>query len=333
MAFDLTALAATLGAYSREHTGEVLREKINMGLASEPEAPLSAADLIRTRFFRDEQSFARVKISLQAREKSSTVVEQPNPAIEVEGALRKLRDIETITSFAPGNLENTWLDETTIYSAPSKFRQMPDLADMEFVPWIVQHMLDKFVSSIIENTLFGGVYVPGFTYVQSWGAAFDGFLQDITAAIAGGSLTNVVTTGVITAANAFDKLEDMGKAVPYNLRNLDLFLLCSEEVHDLYNEHRATKYPGENASLHPMYKQYKLRNRSRITLVPTTEMAGSQRCIITTRDNLSFNHDFRGAGPQMTYAVKDVSNIQMKISHSAGTSIDQYDELVVNDQV
>lgn len=331
--FDLTALAAALGAYSRENTAQVLRQKINMGMAGEPEAPLTAFEIFAKRYFRDEQAFARTNITLQAREKSTNVAEQPATPISIEGDLRKLRDIQTVMSFAPDDLENTWLDQTTLFSSPSKFKQQPDLADMEFVPWLIQHMVDLFTSKIIEETVFPGVYTPGYGYADSFPKAFDGVLQIVTAAIAAGDISNVVATGPITVANAFDKLEDIGKAVPYNLRGEDLFMLVPELVHDLYNEHRSAKYPGENASLHPQYKVYKLRNRSRISLIPVTQMGASQRVVLTTRENISFNHDFRGDGPQLKFAVKDVENIQMSITHSAGMSVDRYDEIVTNDQV
>lgn len=330
--YSLTDISAALGAYSRERVPEVLSEKIFDGMMGEPEQPLTVFDIMRTRFFRDEQSFARMKLVLQAREKSATIVEQAADAISLDGDLRKLRDIQTVLSFAPYVLENTWLDEDDLYSASPKFKDRPEFEDIEFVPWLVDYMLQDWVSEIIQHTLFGGVYQAGFTYADSFPKAFDGFLKIITDQITATAITNVVPTGVLNAGNTYASLEAMGKAVPYNLKGRELFMLMSEDIHDWYNAGRSAAFPGENASLHPQYKLYKLRDRSRINLIPVPQMAGSQRVFITTRNNLSFNHDFRGDGPQMKFHPKDIENIQVGIDHGAGVSIDMYSEIIANDQ-
>ncbi|WP_289030829.1 hypothetical protein [uncultured Algoriphagus sp.] len=330
MAFDLSALNTTLNAYARENAGEILRRKVYDPMRKDAEQPLNIHDLFRLRFFKDEQAFARVKVDFAVREKSSTITEQPASAVEIEGDLRKLRDIQTVTSFAPYALQNTWVDH--LADARRMFGDSPDYQDIEFVPWLTEHMIEVWVEKLNTISLITGVYLANFAYTDSWASAFDGIIETLKQKVTSTDIDQVVATGATNASNAYANFESMGKAIPNHIRREPLFLCASEQLCDWYNEDRATSFPGDNAMLHPMYKQYRLRNRPNVTIVPVPEMAGSQVIFLTTNQNMSFNHDFRGAGPQLKFWPKDVENIQVAIDHSAGFNFDMYDEVVVNDQ-
>ena len=329
--FDLTALATSLGDYSREHSKELFARTLYTAGERQPEQPRHWLDTVRRGFFKDEQAFARMLVNLQVHERSTTVTEQTATPITIEGALRKLRDMETIFSITPESLENTWLDEMVMMAR--KFRDQPEYSDVEFVPWLTEYLVGKFLEEFYLNTVWGGVYVSGFTYAQSWAAAADGFLKVVTDAITATTISNVVVTGAITASNAYDSFETVGKAVPRNLRYKPLVLYCAEQLSDWYNHDRATTYPGDNAQLHPEYKLYRLRDRSNITIMPVPEMEGSQRLILAQENNLSLDMDGRNAtGPELVYHPKNVKEIQVLMKASAGMSITMPAEVTVNDQ-
>lgn len=331
--FDLTALASTLGDYSRENSRDLFARQLYMAGERQPEQPRHWLDTIRRGFFRDEQAFARMLVQMDVQERNPTVVEQSTTPITIEGALRKLRDLETIFSITPESLENTWMDE--MVQMARKFRDQPEYSDIEFVPWLTQYLVDKWLENLYLNTVWQGDYTASFSYAQSWAAAADGFLTLITDDLAAVTpkITNVVATGAITNANAYDQLEAMGKAVPAALRYKPLVLYCAEQIADWYNHDRAVTYPGDNSSLHPQYKLYSLRDRSNVVIQPVPEMAGSQRVVIAQEGNLSLDMDGRNAtGPELVYHPKNVKEIQVQIKASVGMSLTMPQELIVNDQ-
>ena len=330
MAYDLTALSTALGSYSRENTPEILRQKVYDPMRKDPGQPFGLHDIMRRRFFKDEQAFSRLKVSFEVREKSSTIAEQPAAAVNLEGDLRKLRDLQTVTSFAPYDLENEWIDH--LHDARQMFRDDPSYEDIEFVPWLTNHLIEVWMEKLNTESLINGVYQAAFGYGDSWAKAFDGILETLKQKVTSTDIDNVVATGAITSANAYASLENMGKAIPRNLRREQLFLVCSDVIADWYNEDRATTFPGDNGLLHPNYKLYRLRNRPNVNIIPVPEMDSSGVAFITTQNNISYNHDFRGEGPQLKFFPKDIENIQVGIDHSAGVSFDMYDEVVVNDQ-
>lgn len=333
MSYNLTDLSTALGAYAREHTGEILRNRLFNPMSKQPGQPLTFHDVIRKRFFKDEQAFARTKVDIQVKQTSSIVTEQPNPAVNIEGDLRKLYDFQSVFPLAPYDLENTWIDEVDSARQERKFRQQPALPDVEFVPWLIDHLVGEFLSKVFEIPFFNGVHVPGFDYVNNWPAAFDGVIKYVLDKVTGGDITNVVATGAITSANAYASLEAIGKGAPSRSKNVPQYLVCSELISDWYNDDFEATNPGKNQRLHPEFKRYTLRNRPNITILPHAELNGSGVVFMAPKDTFSFNQDYRGEGPQLLFAVKDTRNIQVDISHSAGISADALEDITVNDQI
>lgn len=340
MAYDLSSLSTALGAYHRVHSNEILRQKVFNPFNMSQEDPmwrLTPYDIFRKRFIKDEEGFARLDLDLQAQLATSAVAVQSDDAIILDGAIRKIRDVETVLNFNPYVLENTWIDH--VNDAKYRFKEMPEYQDIEFVPWLTDYLLEKWMQKLRTISLWKGVYTPGATYAadgvagQSWLGVIDGILQQIIDEITATNITQVVTTGVITSSNAYDSLETMGQAIPEHLEYEQLFLMCSRQIHDWYNNDRATTFPGDNPMLHPTFKQHTLRNRPNVTLIPTPELTGSQRVIITTKDNISWNMDERQGGVKLTYMPINVKQIQVQMIMGTGISFGRYDEIIVNDQV
>lgn len=335
--FTLDELSSALGAYHRTHDMEILRKRVYNPLDREPGAPTTIWDTMRKRFIKDQQGFSRTKLNMQARVAKPTVATQSDDAIIVEGALRKVFDAETILNINPYMLRNTWLDHVD----EERFKNggSPEFSDIEFVPWLGEYLMQEWFSKLVTISGIQGQFNTAATYAadgtanQSWLGLMDGLLKQLADESQNGSTdSTVVATGAITAANAYEKLEAMGKAIPMHLEYSDLFLYCSRQIHDWYNDRRAIDYPGDNARLHPTYKQYTLRNRPNIVIVPIPELKTSQRVWITPNQNMSWNQDIRDSAPQLTAVPISVKEIQIMISHSTGFNFDQWTDVVMNDQ-
>jgi hypothetical protein len=349
MSFSTTELVDALGAYHREKSGEVIQELVYdpFGTARDASYPLVVWDgrIMRRRFFKDQQSFASTAFDIQARPAGANVVEQTDPAISIAGAIRQIRDAESIFSLNPYVLQNTYLDE--VMQARRKFREQPQLEELEFVPWLVEHMLKHWVRNICRYSVFHGEYDATGTYAplgtagESYLALIDGFLKQITDAIAANKIpaSHVIETGAISASNAYDKFELMAQGLPSHMEYEDCFLLCSRQHADWYNMDHFTQF-GANPAVNDMYKRPYLRNRENVTIVPVPDMKDSERVIITTAQNLSFNHDMSNRlstssdlfGPQLVFHPKNVKEIQVMIRHGFGVSVDDWRNVVVNDQ-
>lgn len=291
MSFNLTDLSSALGAAHRVHTADIFRRRVYNIMDAKADSPYTLWDIIARSFLKDEEDFARLEIDLEVRESDHQIVEQPGDVVTLSGDTRKLRYMETISKFNPTKLERTWLDYNR--DRRHKFRETPNLQDVEFAPWLIMYILDRWVEKARTISLIRGEYTAGFGYVDplngdpwSWLAALDGLLEKVKIHIAASAITNVVTTGATTSSNAYTNFENMGKALPMHLEYKEVFLLASRTLCDYYNHDRSQEYPGENVSLHPTYKQRTLRDRPNVTIIPVPEFGTSQRMIIVEKDKI-----------------------------------------------
>lgn len=337
MSFNLTDLSSALGAYHRLHTPDIFRRRVYNIMDAKADSPYTLWDIMGRSFLKDEEDFARLDIDLEVRESDHQIVEQPGDVVTLTGDIRKLRYMETISKLNPTKLERTWLDYNR--DRRHKFRDQQNLGDIEFVPWLIQYIIDRWVEKARTISLIKGKYTSGFGYADplngdpwSWLAALDGLLEKVKAHITASNITKVVTTGATTNANGYTNFENMGKALPLHLEYEEVFLLASRTLCDYYNHDRAQEYPGENIMLHPMYKQRTLRDRPNVTIIPVPEFGTSQRMIIVTKDNIRWLNDWRRRGPEFTFQPINVKEIQFMIKHGMGVSFDQVSDVVVNDQ-
>jgi hypothetical protein len=337
MSYNLTDLSNALGAYHRAHTSDIVRRRVYNPMDALAESPYTIWDVFAKRFMKDEESFARLDVNLEVREADAQIVEQSADTITIDGDVRKIRYMETISKLNPSVLERTWLDH--VRDRRHKFRDQQNLQDVEFVPWLLQYVVDRWLEKARTISLIRGKYTSGFSYTDpsngdpwSWLAALDGILETITAKIASSDITNVVTTGALDNTNSYTKLEDVGKALPIHLEYQEVFMLASRTICDYYNHDRAKEYPGENVALHPVYKQRTLRDRPNVILVPVPEFTTSQRVIVTPANNIAWLHDWRNSGPEMVFQPINVKEIQFQLKHGMGVGIDLYSDIVVNDQ-
>lgn len=347
MSFDLSQLNTDLGAYARVNTRQIVRRAIYNHLRASDDQPIGLHDILRYRFMKDQEAFQRMDLTVDIRESDTNVTEQTDPVINLSGAVRSIKDFEHISRFNPYALENTYADH--LRDMTRKFRDEPELADVEFVNWLFDEIIGRFIESLMTISLISGEYSASFGYAQSWANAFDGILKVVNNHIDSGEITNVVTTGTITNANAYAELEKVGNAQPNYLRGQDLFLICSLQVAQWYNYDYRDTWPGQNPSIHPTYQRFRLEDSPNVTIVPVPEMNGQPTVtILTPANNFNLNNDYRSTnqqgmdgssegsaanllGPQMSFLPINVKEIQYMLRHGAGVSLDNFDHVVVND--
>jgi hypothetical protein len=120
MSYNLTDLSNALGAYHRAHTSDIVRRRVYNPMDALAESPYTIWDVFAKRFMKDEESFARLDVNLEVREADAQIVEQSANTITIDGDVRKIRYMETISKLNPSVLERTWLDhvcETAVTSS------------------------------------------------------------------------------------------------------------------------------------------------------------------------------------------------------------------------
>lgn len=332
MSFSVSELNTALGAYKREASTDIFLRQFYSPSERRPGSPMSWTDIVRRNTVLDEQEYGRVEFDIKAMARNAALAVQSSSVL-LSGDIRKVRGIKHIANLKTGDLEQTWLADRRNTALTRKYKNMPELADVEFVPWLFDQMISEFMGNFYLETTFKGVYVNNFAYANSWPAAGNGYLKLIADLITATTLTPVVT-GAITAANGYDKLELMGTSLPAKLMNKELFLLCSYQVLDYYRYDLSQTFPGQNASVHPTYGVNTLRERPNVMIIPVAEMGTSQRVIITTRNNLELNMDMKtNSGPELIFQPLNTEEIQYRLSMAAGMSISVPKDILVNDQV
>jgi len=333
MSVNLDALNAALGAYARTNSGQIIRALIARKGAT-PDRPINIYRTLSPKFLVDEESFGRVTPNVQVRERDTQVVEQDDDSMVFTGDIRKIRYFEHIHRINPEKFNNTWFEATT---PRPRIQLEPRFADMPFVPWLVTYLIETFMDQGLYRTAFvKAKYQPGFGYADSWLGAFDGIEETVRKLVVGGQVPNVVATGVTNETNAFNNIEMMCRAIPDYMEGIPLWFVMPQRIYDWYNRDYHTIFgnaPLQNA----MYKRTRSKDRENVTFVPVSDLGASQMMYLTTDGNVREQHDIRGRvngriRPQFGSTVISVKEIQYRIVHGAGVSIDDPRNMIVNDQ-
>ncbi|MEL6625427.1 MAG: hypothetical protein AAFO91_02005 [Bacteroidota bacterium] len=332
MAVDLTALNTAMGAYARQNSGEIIRALIAMK-GQTPDQPIDIFRTMSPKFLVDEESFARVRPNVQVRERDSQVVSQDDASMIFTGAIRKIRYMEHIDEVNPDDFNTTWMEETT---PRPRVQIEPRFEDMPFASWFVTYLMEAFMSGLYRQSFVKAEYSAGFGYADSWLSAFDGVIATIRSLITGGSITNVVATGATTSSNAYANVEAMCKAVPNYMHGMPLWFVMPQDIYDFYNDDYHNVF-GTAPLQNDEYKRTRSKSRERIVFVPEEDLNGTQLMYITTDGNVREQHDIRGQRngriePQFSSTVLNVKQIQYRVQHGAGISVDDPRNIVVNDQ-
>lgn len=206
-----------------------------------------------------------------------------------------------------------------------------------FEQWILQFGYE-IASEELYNAIFTAV-LDDTAGKEALTDSFDGYITIIekekTALKLTAALKNMYVSGVITAANAGDKLLGQWRTAHKTLKNKQTVMLISNEVGEMYDDWYTTEHQRlplvETAEL-----QYLEGTNKRCRLVRVGGMpAGSQMVILSTTDNLIYGYDkpgdfnsiraFNSGNPyRFTAAGKYVFGVQIESIHERC--------FVVNDQ-
>lgn len=141
-----------------------------------------------------------------------------------------------------------------------------------------------------ENALWSGVKAAVPADADTLDMLYDGFLEQITDALAAAEIT-AVATGALTLADMVEQTESVYKALPTAMRNREVFIYMSVANRDLYAESYR-----ENYSKNYMQKMINGLDIIRLDggnawVVPVPGMLDSNRIIATVKQNMNHLYD------------------------------------------
>lgn len=288
-AIKVTDLNTKLGAYLRDYKEVLIAEM----LLNQPfENDLEVWDDVT-----DEVPMPNLSISDLVKPGLDPTFSATADALSFDARTLKVRDAKVDLLLVPTALHKTWL---------GKFRTKKgkDVFDMPFEQFVMNYIIEKVQENIHLKALFKGVYnASGTTPTDT----MNGFLKIIADEITATKITPIVT-GVITSANVADKLlavyDGLGEAYKQGRTQASV----SPQIFDWY----ARKFsPLHNASIvasdvsglaeMPLMNALPLHGTNCI-IKRQAGLAGSQRIIITPRENMVFGTD----------SMSDFNNIEVQ---------------------
>lgn len=333
--FTVTDLNATLGAYFREHSPMLMEQKVYQPGAFDPARP-QLRDIVEREIIWDEKAWGEITFSLNVQDADNNFDDQGD-VVEVKGRLMKAFRMRSDFKLKWAGIYRTWLNHirktgyTDTRAQGSLRMQMIAFADN-----IMRGLLAQHEKNLWLKTAMKGEHVSGHTYVQSYGAAADGWAKLIRDAVTAGLIPAnqvVAAGGALTAANTYDHYEDMGLAITADMDgDSELFLISATENTDNYNKGFKAGNPGANQLIHDKYKRTRLENRSQTAITPCRELDGEDLSIITPRGGLIYAKNFANEQPQiLTSVAEDPTVINVTLIDTVVFGIARHDYLIVND--
>lgn len=209
-----------------------------------------------------------------------------------------------------------------------------DPADWPFAAYVLSKIMAKLQQEF-EVAVWQGVEEASPSAGDYLRQTFDGYLQIIAESLTAGDI-DAVTTGAITGSNIIAKLRDMWAEVLSQYKENGTDILMSYAMYDTYRIAYKDAYKIDPAYIditNSGYRgvQFELGNGN-TRIIPVNGMAGSNRIVITPRENLTIGID---AGSDFVFRVKeDIRELQFAMDFRMGAQIlmQKNGILVVNDQ-
>lgn len=332
MAFDISALNTAMGAYARENSKRIFMDAIYK--PEDADHPTFWGQVEKV-VIKDEYSVGLADFDIEVMEGSDTYTSQGD-IVTVNGKNHKLRNMDASFDLPVYSLHKTWLQHIYNEARQDNLNTGDVKAGMlSFAGWLFENARDKFIEKFQLLSSFQGVYSASYNYAASFGAAIDGYNKQVSDARTAVDIpaSQVVATGAITSANAYDSFEDMGKAIPYKNMYRDHLLLCSVDNADNYNIDYRSTHGGNNPKIYDKYKRPRLDDRQKVSVIPVPEMGSTGIAYITPVNNMFWFSDFDNYAPQILTAVADPKVIKVTMSYAAAVGFKRIDHLVVNDQL
>lgn len=222
--------------------------------------------------------------------------------------------------------------ETSYLGAWRKKGQDP--MDWPFAAYVMEKIMAKLQQEF-EVAVWQGVEESSPSAGDYLRQTFDGYLQIIKESLTAGDI-NAVATGAITGSNIIAKLREMWAEVLSQYKENGTDILMNYDLYDVYRIAYKDAYKIDPAYIditNSGYRgvQFELGNGN-TRIIPVNGMAGSNRIVITPRENLAIGID---AGSDFTFRVKeDIRELQFAMDFRMGAQILMQKDgiLVVNDQ-
>lgn len=209
-----------------------------------------------------------------------------------------------------------------------------DPSDWPFAAYVMEKIMAKLQQEF-EVAVWQGVEETTPSAGDYLRQTFDGYLQIIKESLTAGDI-NAVATGSISSSNIIAKLRDMWAAVLSQYKENGTDILMSYAMYDTYRIAYKDAYKIDPAYIditNSGYRgvQFELGNGN-TRIIPVNGMAGSNRIVITPRENLAIGID---DGSDFTFRVQeDIRELQFAMDFRMGAQILMQKDgiLVVNDQ-
>ncbi len=266
---DITALAASLGAYHREKAPELYSTLLEKERSMKLFRTISG---VKDEWIATETQLTEV---LQGFQKAWT----PKGDVKFIPEILKARRIKIDLPLDPVDLEQTWEGKRIDGSLPEGQELLEG--------YVMGEILKRAKKDLEYKALFKGGYVaptPGTPGDAD--ETMDGLLAIVAAAITATKITPIVT-GAITATNAREKFEDVFDGVDPDFQDEPLIMLCSPTLLRWYKRDYRQEF-GANQDYKTMSEELKTveLDGTNCELVGCPGLAGSQRIITTVRENL-----------------------------------------------
>lgn len=348
-AFNITALAALLGAYCRDNKEE-LYNRIVLGLFDD--VPWMKGNVAGHGILEDFDFMEEVTDELPLPRMSVTGIVKPGHApgaaqtftgkanaIVFTARMLKVRDWSVDLLLDPKVLEKSWLAMNKVKGSwAGKFTDAPAFGGINPEEYIIMEVIKAAHRDIRMSALYKGVYSAAGTDPVD---IVNGWLKLVADEITGGNLVPVVT-GAIDATNVDTKLHDVYDTLGEEYKAGDTQMKVAPQIFDWYV--RKTKpviqtiapsgSPGQASGQGDIYLY---GTNCRLKREPG--QAGSQRVICTPKENMVFGMDSREE-----YSNVDVEKFERTIKlmmdgkiglqfREVGDGTANYKPLAVNDQV
>lgn len=309
-AINVTALAATLGVYARDH---------------------NFSDIVTQAFVEDD--FVRkfdlqLGITNQRPMPNLTVGELSKPfadgsfdpnadTLAFDARILTVEHAKADLLIKPYELYNTWLG----LSKTPGF----DPKELPFEKFILDTIAKKIRDEVHLQMIYNGVKAAGTTPVD----VMDGFLKLVADEITATNLTPVVT-GAITVSNAVDSVEAMYDQLGSAYKKMGGVFRMSDTLSNLYKRNYRNAY-GANTN-YDEFDRMKVDGTNWV-IEPDYGMEGSGRIIATPKDNFTLGMDLESDISDMEIQIFERS-LKILTDYSIGAQFKEVNDnaLVVNDQ-
>lgn len=273
-AIDYTDLASSLGAYFRKNDDGIMSQLM---LGMNIDDRITVLDGVK-----DQQPLIHsVTGDLVQPGGDPTSFDTTANAFDMQPRILQVRPWKIDLTFYPQLMERQWLGYLKSNGS--------DPTEIPFAQYFFSEITKKANENIRVSALFEGTYNASGTTPAD---IFDGFNHIIADEITATNITPVAT-GVVSSSTIIDDVEEVYDNLHEAAKGVEGQVLVSPTLFDWYVRLYRSTYGGNN-NYEGMQKGEVLIDGTMYTLKREPGLAGSQRIIATTKENLVYGVDVSG---------------------------------------